>query len=151
MEKILILFICFLLSFCSEKIEEINLIGSFYSNDCGEPRGGWEWTGEYSAELTIVNGSGTLYLKQTSGLGDPITNRSLNVEDFKMDSSKIEMKINGIRAVLVWTEKDKIWGEYNYHYIGNNSPNQEEKSGSLSPSSFPGLPSHFYVELRLRK
>lgn len=150
--SILIIFLAFFLSSCQEEIEEARLEGSFYTNDSGSARGGFEWAGEYRARLEIFNGSGTLYLEQVSGLGDPLTRHDLKVEEFKMDDKRIEMKINGSRAVLLWTEKDKIWnGEYNFHYIGNNSINPSEKIGTLSPSSFPGLPEHYYVEIRLKR
>lgn len=148
---ILTLFLSFLFSFCNGKIEETRLEGSFYTNDCGSARGGFEWAGEYRVYLEIVNGVGTLHLEQTGGLGDPLTNHDLKVEDFKKENSKIEMKINGFKAVLLWVEKDNIWGTYNFYYIGNNSQNQSERIGSLSPRSFPGLLDHYYVELRLKE
>ncbi len=150
--KILILAISFIFFSCSDKIEEGKLEGSFYTNDSGSARGGFEWAGEYKATLEIVDGVGTLYLQQVSGLGDPLREHKLKVEDFKMNGSKIEMRINGFRAVLLWTERDKIWdGKYNFHYIGNNSENISERTGSLNPASFPGLLEHFYVELRLKR
>ncbi len=150
--KILILAFSLCIFSCNEKIEEAKLEGSFYTNDSGSAKGGFEWAGEYKARLEIVSGVGTLYLEKISGLGDPLTDHSLKVEDFKIDGSKIEMKINGFKAVLIWTEKDKIWdGEYNLHYIGNNSQDISERIGSLNPSSFPGLFEHFYVELRLKR
>lgn len=151
-EKILILTISIISIFCSGKIEEKRLEGSFYTNDSGSAKGGFEWAGEYKASIEIVDGVGTLYLQQISGLGDPLSEHSLNVEDFKMDDSKIEMKINGFKAILLWTEKDRIWdGKYNFHYIGNNSEVISERIGSLNPASFPGLPEHYYVELRLKR
>ncbi len=146
------LIVPFLLISCTEKVEETKLEGSLYTNDCGSARGGFEWAGEYRANLEILNGVGTLNLQKIAGLGDPLTEHHLKVEDFKIHDSKIEMKINGIRAVLIWTEKDKIWdGKYNSYYIGNNSENPSEKIGSLNPGSFPGLLEHYYVELRLKK
>ncbi len=149
---IFILIVPSLLISCAEKEEARKLEGSLYTNDCGSARCGFEWAGEYRATLEIFDDVGTLYLKQIAGLGDPLREHNLKVEDFKINDSKIEMKINGIKATLIWTEKDKIWdGEYNFHYIGNNSQNPYEKIGSLSPSSFPGLLEHFYVELRLKK
>lgn len=150
--KILILAISIILLSCSEKIEEAKLEGSFYTNDSGSAKGGFEWAGEYKASIEIVNGFGTLYLQQISGLGDPLTEHRLKVEDFEMDDSKIEMKINGFKAILLWTEKDRIWnGEYNFHYIGNNSEIISERIGSLNPASFPGLLEHYYVELRFKR
>jgi len=150
--KILILALSLFIFSCNEKIDEAKLEGSFYTNDSGSAKGGFEWAGEYKVSLDIVSGVGTLYLEHISGLGDPLTEHSLKVEDFKMDGSKIEMKINGFKAVLIWTEKDKIWdGRYNLHYIGNNSLDSSERIGSLNPSSFPGLLEHFYVELRLKR
>lgn len=148
----LTLFLSSLFFSCNEKVEELNFEGSFYTNDSGSARGGFEWAGEYRIYMEIVNGVGTLHLEQTGGLGDPLTNHNLKVEDFRKDNYRIEMKINGFKAVLLWVEKDTIWdGTYNFHYIGNNSENQFERIGSLSPRSFPGLLEHYYVELRLRK
>lgn len=150
--SILILLLSLFFFSCNKIVEEAKLEGSLYINDCGTAKGGFEWAGEYRARLEVFNGSGTLYLEQTTGFGDPLTNHNLKVEDFKMGDTKIEMKINGSRAVLIWIEKDKIWnGEYNFHYIGNNSRNPSEKIGDLNPSSFPGLMDHYYVEMRLRK
>lgn len=150
--KILILAISIILLSCSEKIEETKLEGSFYTNDSGSAKGGFEWAGEYKASIEIVNGFGTLYLQQISGLGDPLTEHRLKIEDFEMDDSKIEMKINGFKAIILWTEKDRIWnGEYNFHYIGNNSEIISERIGSLNPASFPGLLEHYYVELRFKR
>ena len=33
--------------------EEVLFTGSMYVNDCGEPKGGFEWAGEYN--ITITN------------------------------------------------------------------------------------------------
>ncbi len=155
-EKIRVLILCFVLLIpifsCGEKVNELSLAGSFYANDCGVSHGGFVWAGEYSVSVEILNGEGVLHLKKIGGLGDPISQHDLKIEDFKMDNQKIEMNINKSKAILVWTEKDKIWdGNFNYYYIGNNSSDLSERLGSLSPSSFPGLLEHYYVELRLRK
>ena len=57
---IAILLICVGLSGCVEKDVSGETMGSLYINDCGEPRGGFEYAASYYANLTLSNGTGML-------------------------------------------------------------------------------------------
>jgi len=57
---------------CIEKDISGLSYGSFYANDCGVPKGGFEWAGDYYANLTLKSGVGKLTIQFKGGLGDPI-------------------------------------------------------------------------------
>ena len=57
---IAVLLICVGLSGCVEIDVSGESIGSLYVNDCGEPRGGFEYAASYYANLTLSNSTGML-------------------------------------------------------------------------------------------
>jgi hypothetical protein len=66
MKKIFVILISLILgmiplSGCIEKDITGLSYGILYANDCGEPKGGFEWVGDYYANLTIENRSWRSY------------------------------------------------------------------------------------------
>ncbi|MEM3504349.1 MAG: hypothetical protein QW134_09025 [Nitrososphaeria archaeon] len=130
------------------------LRGTFFVSDAGQSHGGFEYNAEWNATLSILDDRGILTLELNIGLGDALKKHEYNVTDFVIDSKRISMKIDGKEVVLEFVEKDNVWnGQYNNYYIaswGSEAP-QEEIIGKISPAIFPGLESHYYVELRLKE
>lgn len=130
------------------------LKGTFFVSDAGCSHGGFEYNAEWNATLSVSGKEGILTLELAIGLGDALKKHEYNITDFIMDSEKISMKIDGKETVLEFVKEDKIWnGQYNNHYIaswGSDAPS-EEIIGKISPTTFPGLEPHFYVELRLKE
>lgn len=144
---------------CVHKTRRLVLKGSFFVSDAGRSHGGFEYNAEWNATLTIEDESatGTLELVLNIGLGDALKKHEYDVTDFTMEPSShvspntISMKIESQEVRLPWTDKDVVWnGAYDRHYIaswgGDASP--DEIRGAISPTIFPGLASHYYVELR---
>ncbi|UCB59367.1 MAG: hypothetical protein JSV67_03490 [Thermoplasmatales archaeon] len=153
--KILIslIFIIILLSGCIEKDITGSSYGSLYSNDCGVPIGGFEWVGDYYANLTIDSGIGKLIIQFKTGLGDPIEKHEYTTFIKKYTSEEMILIIDGIEVILEWIENDNVWNEWHNHYIGSYGiyMNNNETIGKIKTDVFPGLKDNFYVELRLPK
>lgn len=152
--KDVICIICFILFFslhgCSKNSPRKEFFGSFYANDSGISHGGFEWGGEYDATLLINGTKGDLILEFSIGIGDYLTKHEFTVSDFSEAGGSLSFKINGKPILLVFVENDRIWnGQYNNHYIGNNSDDASERLGLLPVEVFTGLKAHYYVELRL--
>jgi len=131
----------------------VTLSGSLFVSDAGRSHGGFEYNAEWDAKLTVEGTTGTLGLVLHAGLGDPLEQHEYRVESFSMDSSTVNMIIEGHPLVLVWVEDDVVWDHaYDRHYIaswGSDAP-REEIRGVIMPTIFPGLVETYYVELRLR-
>ena len=139
---------------CSEEINGENIIysGTFYANDCGISHGGFEWVGEYNAELDIFENEGTLNLEFAGGLGDFLERHNFLVTDFTETINSIQFYINEMPVILILTEHDSVWnGLYNNHYIANHSLDSNEQIGTLPIEIFQGFVEFFYVELRLKE
>jgi len=132
---------------------KIALSGSLFVSDAGRSHGGFEYNAEWDATLTVGGTTGTLGLALRVGLGDALEQHEYRVEGFSMDSSAVNMMIEGQPVTLVWVEDDAIWDHaYDRHYIaswGSDAP-QGEIRGVITPALFPGLAETYYVELRLR-
>lgn len=125
--------------------------GSFYLNDCGEPKGGFEYVAIYFANLTINGGIGNLTLEIKPGIGDKITKHEYLVILKEYTSSNIILLIGGKKVVLEWIEYDEVWDHWHNHYIASFgiNMNDNEKIGKIKPKIFPGIYNHYYVEIRL--
>lgn len=123
--------------------ERIKFLGSMYVNDSGEPKGGFEWAGEYN--LTITNKK--LYLRFVLGLGNPIEKMKYSAKIISFEpQDRVEILIqNGsnpykwVKVIFNYIENDEIWGIYNGYYIAYYVP----------PTIFPGLGPNYYVEMRI--
>ena len=123
--------------------------GSFHANDSSESHGGFEWAGGYSATLEIRGTRGKLFLSFETGLGDYLQKHTYSVSSFVEAGGQMNFKTKGRQVNLVFVAKDTIWnGEYDNHYVGNNSSRAAEKLGHLPVEIFPGFRPHYYVELR---
>jgi len=133
---------------------QVNLSGTMFVSDAGQSHGGFEYTASYYANLTITGKKGVLNLTLEIGLGDALEKHEYEITDFSLSEDRITMRIEGAYVTLVWVENDTVWDhEYDNCYIaswGSESP-QSEIRGEISPSTFPGLVQHYYVELRLRR
>ncbi|MFQ6127349.1 MAG: hypothetical protein ACE5QW_00355 [Thermoplasmata archaeon] len=127
--------------------------GSFYINDAGDPKGGFEYAAEYNATLTVTESSGALVLNQISGPGDILTKHLYEVRCLCLEDNILVFGLDGNEVVLIWDLVDPVWdGNYSEHYIaswGSDAPD-EARRGHIRASYFPGLLSHYYVELRLK-
>jgi hypothetical protein len=129
------------------------LIGSFFTSDAGESHGGFEYTAEWNATLTIYGTSGKLSLILNQGLGDALGKHEFQITDFSFNQSALVMKIDGKPAFLKWINNDTVWDHvFDNYYIASWGAyaQQTELRGTLTPSMFPGLADHYYVEIRLR-
>ena len=119
------------------------LSGSLYFNDSGEHHGGWEATCQWNVALTVKAGLGVLMVTPEPDFlnGERLLKWSYHVSGFQISAEQIVMAIDGHPVVLEFVENDTIWNSYHNHYIC--------ATPDLSPASFPGLMSHYYVELRL--
>ncbi len=131
---------------------EKRLAGSLFISDAGQSHGGFEYTASYNVSLNVKDGRGTMTALLDVGLGDTLTKHDYAVTDFQMTSGAIRMNVDGQAVVLPWTSDDTVWnGAYANHYIaswGSTAP-AEEIRGTISPSIFLGVPSTYYVELRV--
>lgn len=129
------------------------LRGSLFVSDAGRSHGGFEYNAEWNATLTVDGAIGSLKLVLHVGLSDALTRHEYRITDFVQEPGKVSLKIEGRPVVVVWTERDEIWGRiYDRHYIaswGSDAP-LEELRGTISPAIFSGLVGFWYVELRLR-
>ncbi|HDM24326.1 MAG TPA: hypothetical protein ENG22_05265, partial [Candidatus Bathyarchaeota archaeon] len=67
-------------------LSRIILKGSMYVNDCGEPRGGFEWAGEYAIEVVYWrNSGGIMKVIFKIGLGDPLERHEYYVERLSIE------------------------------------------------------------------
>jgi hypothetical protein len=133
------------------EVDETVFVGSFFVSDSGESHGGWEYIATYTAELVLVETSGTLTLTLLEGPGDVLEKHDYEVASFEDLSTELRMDIDGNRTRLELVTDDKVWGgEFDGYYIaayGVSSPPQEI-IGEIAPETFPGVGSSFYVELR---
>lgn len=124
-----------------------------FVSDAGRSHGGFEYTAGWNATLTVRGSTGTLKLVFDVGLGDALQKHEYGVSDFGKDQDSITMKLDGNTVTLIWVEEDGVWDHaYDKHYIaswGGDAPSEEIR-GIISPTTFPGLASHYYIELRLR-
>jgi hypothetical protein len=129
------------------------LHGSLFVSDSGRSHGGFEYNAEWEVMVEVDQGLGTMNLELTTGLGDALEKHEYRVEDISIESDRLTMKVEGQPIVLVWVDSDDIWNHmYDKYYIaswGGDAP-LEELRGTISPTIFPGLADHYYVELRLR-
>jgi len=129
------------------------LHGSLFVSDAGRSHGGFEYNAEWEVMVKVDHGLGTMNLELTTGLGDALEKHEYHVEDISVESDRLTMKVEGQPIVLVWVDSDEIWDHmYDKYYIaswGGDAP-PEELRGTISPTIFPGLADHYYVELRLR-
>ncbi len=131
---------------------ETRLAGSLFISDAGQSHGGFEYAASYNVSLSVKDGRGTMTAVLDVGLGDTLTKHEYAVSDFQMTSGAVRMNVDGQAVVLPWTSDDKVWnGTYDNRYIaswGSTSP-AEEIRGTINPSVFLGVPSSYYVELRI--
>ncbi|MFX0170193.1 MAG: hypothetical protein ACFE89_12705 [Candidatus Hodarchaeota archaeon] len=122
---------------------EIILTGSLNFNDSGEPHGGWEATCQWNVSLTVKSGFGLLVVTPEPDLlnGEVLLKWNYHISGFQISEEQIVMAIDGHPVVLEFVENDTIWNRYHNHYIS--------ATPDLSPTIFPGLMSHYYIELRL--
>jgi len=120
--------------------------GSLYANDCGEPRGGFEWAGEYNITLKVYSdGKGLLELIFNIGLGDPLEKHEYEISNFYIEYGKrIIMKIEGKLVILNFIVNDTVWNTFHNQYIAYSN------KGNIDPTIFKGFKSHYYVELRIK-
>lgn len=136
---------------CFKFSPQKEFFGSFYANDCGVSHGGFEWAADYKATLLVNEKKGDLIIEFSVGIGDYLTRHKFFISDFSEAGGSLSFKIKGKPVLLIFQEYDRIWnGQYNRHYIGNNSNDISERLGSLPIEIFTGLKPHFYVELRLK-
>ena len=149
----LLLILLFAGNGCIERDITGALRGSFYANDCGEPRGGFEWAGDYYANITLNKGFGKLIIEFKIGLGDPLEKHEYSVVLQTYTTDYISIMINGKKVILEWVENDTIWNTWHNYYIARYGINMDENDiiGAIQPIIFPGLYIHYYVELRLPK
>ena len=115
----------------------------------GESHGGFEWAGGYSASLEIRGTRGKLLISFEIGLGDYLQKHTYSVSSFVEAGGQMNFKIKDRQVNLVLVDKDTIWnGDYDNHYVGNNSSRADEKIGNLPIEIFPGFRPHYYVEIR---
>ncbi len=126
--------------------------GSFYINDCGRPKGGFEYAGSYYANLTLDNGTGTLEIALERGLGDPLDRHLWNVTLLAYTDEAMQLDMDGHRLEMTWVDNDSIWnGQYDGTYTALWGPEMSEYEpvGHIRTDWFPGTVSHYYVELHL--
>ncbi|MBO3804313.1 MAG: hypothetical protein JTT11_10695 [Candidatus Brockarchaeota archaeon] len=132
---------------------KVTLRGSMFVSDAGRSHGGFEYNAEWEVTVEAEQGLGTMRLGLKVGLGDALEKHEYRVEGLSIEPGRLSMSLEGQPIVLVWLESDEVWDHaYDKHYVaswGGDAP-PEEVRGSISPSIFPGLGGHYYVELRLR-
>ncbi len=122
---------------------DVILAGSLNFNDSGQHHGGWEATCNWNVSLTVKADSGILVITPEPDLmnGEILLKWSYHISEFQISEEQIIMTIDGHPVVLEFIENDTIWDRFHNHYIC--------ATPDLSPTIFPGLMSHYYVELRL--
>ncbi|MFQ6110266.1 MAG: hypothetical protein ACE5L7_12010 [Candidatus Aminicenantales bacterium] len=126
-------------------------IGFFYTNDCGQSHGGFEWAGQYSVHMVISGNEGYLDIVFSMGLGDPLEKHRYQINDFLEAGGSLSFKIETRPTFLLFIDEDLIWeGKYSGYFTAVKSVNPSEKIGQLPLESFIGLKSHYYAELRLK-
>ena len=151
---IAVLLISIGLSGCIEKEVSGQSYGIFYINDCGEPKGGWEYTQPYYANLTINNGIGKLKINVIpGGMGNKLTKHNFSVVLKNYTDDEMILLIGGKKVILEWVEHDDVWDKWHNHYIASYGiyMDDDETIGEIKPNVFPGVRNHYYVELRLPK
>ncbi len=129
--------------------------GSLFVSDAGRSHGGFEYVATWNVTLRVSerSGAGELDLALASGLGDPLTEHSFKATGFTSAPSMLTFELDGEQVRLVWVENDTVWNHtYDSHFIaswGSDAP-QGELRGVIAPSTFPGLVSSYYLEIRLR-
>ncbi|MBN1677971.1 MAG: hypothetical protein JW880_05475 [Candidatus Thermoplasmatota archaeon] len=133
--------------------------GSMFISDAGSSHGGFEMTVEYSLNISPTRGdviyagdTVLLEIKYEIGLGDPIESHELEMRmDYDPFTDEVILQMTKTRLRFAYVEQDLVWGrQYDDYYIaswGGDAP-QEEIKGNIGPVFF-GLPSHYYVEMRL--
>jgi len=122
------------------------IYGSLYANDAGEPKGGFEWAGQYNVNGLIFDKEGFLNISLDVGLGDPLQEHLFYIENFNYNTTSMwfTLVIPGDskkhNVTLRYYKVDEVWGIYNGYYIAYY----------VDPSIFPGFQPHYYVELRLK-
>jgi hypothetical protein len=121
----------------------ITLAGSLNFNDSGQHHGGWEASCQWNVSLTVKSGLGLLVVTPEPDLmnGEVLLKWSYRISGFQITEEQIVMAIDGHPVILEFVENDTIWNRYHNHYIS--------ATPDLTPTIFPGLMSHYYVELRL--
>ncbi len=138
----IISFVCYFYIFRYE--EKILFRGSMYVNDSGEPKGGFEWAGEYNVTIT----KDKMKLEFIIGLGDPLTKHSYNIKIIEFrENEYVKIRIeNGsnplihVDIIFEYVENDTIWNSFHHYYIAYHVP----------PTLFPGFHAHYYVEIRIK-
>jgi len=122
---------------------DVILTGSLNFNDSGQHHGGWEATMNWNVSLTVKAGFGVLVVTPEPDFmnGEVLLKWSYYISGFQITEEQIVMAIDGHPVVLEFVENDTIWDMYHNHYICAKP--------DLEPTIFPGLMSHYYVELRL--
>lgn len=126
--------------------------GSFYVNHAGEPTSDPPCYAEFNVTLVVENSSGSFEFNRTRGALN-VTFGYLPVHCLCQSNEKVSFIIAGRELRLVWDPVDPVWnGTYSDHYIASfgSEAKSEAKRGSIWAGDFPGLPHHFYVELRLK-
>jgi len=119
----------------------VQLKGTLYFNDSGEPFGGFEMACQWNVTLIVRGGSGVLVVTPEPDMlgNDALKKWTYTVTGFQISEESITMALDGHPVVLPFCEEDSTWNSYHNHYIATY----------LDPSIFPGFSSHYYVELRL--
>ncbi len=129
------------------------MVGSLFVSDAGRSHGGFEYTAQWNATLTLSGSDGTLTMNLSTGLGDALTTHDFSVTRFSRNATTVSMLLDGKSLVMEWVSADRVWnGTYDRYYIsswGSDAP-PNELIGRISPAMFPGLVSSWYVELRLK-
>jgi hypothetical protein len=122
---------------------DVIMTGSLNFNDSGEHHGGWEASCQWNVSLTVKAGFGVLVVTPEPDFmnGEVLLKWSYRISGFQITTEQIAMAIDGHPVVLEFVDNDTIWNTYHHHYIS--------ATPALSPTIFPGLMSHYYVELRL--
>ncbi len=141
-------------SFAARVPQSYSFSVSLFVSDAGRSHGGFEYTASWNASLITEGGSGTLRLVQTVGLGDPLQKHEYAVTGLTfVPGREISIYLDGDVVKLVWVDVDTVWnGTYSRSYIaswGSDAPPGELR-GTISQSAFPGLPTFWYIELRLK-
>ncbi len=126
--------------------------GSLFVSDAGQSHGGFEYTASYNVTLDVNGGKGLMVVALDVGLGDVLTKHEYQVTEFHVTADAVTMKVDGTQVSLPFTASDSVWNHsFDNSYIaswGSASPPQEIR-GTISPSIFLGMPSTYYLELRL--
>jgi len=119
-------------------------------NDCGQPHGGIEYAADYYANLSLHESFGTLHFELKVGLGDHLLQHNFSVEMLSYSYEEMSFLMDGNLVVMERVENDTIWNTWHGYYIASHGSDLPNRSGIgvISPEYFPGLPSHYYVELR---